>query len=187
MHFNRHRFSQDGRLIAWPSIRTLDRKSGMSTKTVRTAIQTLQQSKMLEVQPRYDASQRRHKSNFYLALTPIADNCIQGSPEGRVTSAPAVVYPGPTDSLSDPLNDPLTHTAARYGAIALRSRRSSLFDKVVQIWGKPARSIIGKACAAGLDNYEIEPIIAEAVDEGDDINDFARRLFSSGLIPFDEL
>jgi hypothetical protein len=69
-YFNYEEFAKDGRLWAWPSLRTLDKATGQSRNTILAAIKDLQAAGYLEVHSRYDPVRRRYKSHRYLAQVP---------------------------------------------------------------------------------------------------------------------
>lgn len=69
-YFNQEGFIKDGRLFGWPSLRTLDKATGLDRKTVEKGIDDLEAYGALKVERRYDPETRRYTSNLYTALIP---------------------------------------------------------------------------------------------------------------------
>ena len=69
-YFNQQQFLKDGSLWAWPSLRLLDKATGLDRKTVVRAIEDLEAAGYIKARREYDRERRRHKGNLYLALIP---------------------------------------------------------------------------------------------------------------------
>jgi hypothetical protein len=69
-YFNQRQFLKDGSLWAWPSLRLLDKATGLDRKTVVRAIEDLEAAGYIKARREYDRERRRHKGNLYLALIP---------------------------------------------------------------------------------------------------------------------
>ncbi|CAN0331309.1 unnamed protein product, partial [Phaeothamnion confervicola] len=96
-HFNRLHFDQSSDLWAWPSTRTLDKKTGLSRNTVHSAIKNLEAAGWLEVYRSKDAARGRRMVNRYVARQPRKTG--RSAPTGSRSRTDAV-HPGAPDSVN---------------------------------------------------------------------------------------
>src|SRR5262249_29202826 len=116
--FSYEKFLEDGQLWAWPSSRTLDKRTGQSKNTVKKGIEELKAKGFLEATTRWNIERNKYDSNLYRARIPDriskADRGVgQASDLGWVTRvnqggsdvSPRVGQAGGQYSLNDSLND----------------------------------------------------------------------------------
>jgi len=140
LYFNQEEFAKEGRLWAWPSLRTLDRATGQSKVTVIAAIEELKAAGYLEVRRRYDPVARRYKSHRYLAAIPEGDGSKPGKfsdpilNQGGSDGYTRVVQTGSTDSSTYSKNDSYA-AGSLASADALRSPAEKAKKEIVKALG----------------------------------------------------
>jgi DNA-binding transcriptional MocR family regulator len=175
-HFNRLHFDQNDNLLAWPSIRTLDRETGMSRNTVVAAIRKLEAGGWIEVH-RNRASGGRSQANRYFACR--SQSTVRSAPGGSIRCVDAV-HTGAPDSMNNHLIDSLTRHSPRAAPTAPRSQASrskSVFDLAENKWGTRGRKIAAMAARRDVSNEEI----LDAMEQNDDVELFASDILKSVL------
>jgi hypothetical protein len=162
-YFNRLQFEERGVLLAWPSTRTLDKKTGMSRNTVLAATKNLEVRGWIKVR-RNRTSAGHSRANTYFA-------CKQFAPYGSVRCVDPV-HTGAPDSMNDLLIDSITRHSPRAASTASQSRAlrsESIFDMAEQKWGVRGRKIAAMAARSGVSNQEI----LDAMEQNDEVTLFA--------------
>jgi Helix-turn-helix domain len=166
-HFNRIHFDSCGELMAFPSISTIDKESGMSRHTVFTALKDLEGLGYIKIK-KGRGGRGYAAGNRYIATFPpaVASEDSSKAREGTRESAPGVntsgapvctgaVHPGGTKLMTYPLIEPTMLNPPDSDTIAPRSRRS-VFALARRTWGERGASVIARAEREGA--YDIKEI-----------------------------
>jgi hypothetical protein len=135
---------------AWPSIRTLDKKSGLSKATVQAALKELEGSGYLRIIRRPKKHSRERESNVYKPTVPgrrTVGTRGSNSDTPRTNSRHTVSYPSRTEPLNEPVsepsNEPLMQLASQAASVAERpDARAAVFALGRRLFGKDAGGLV---------------------------------------------
>jgi|SRR5579871_1371012 len=202
-HFNRRYFDECGGLMAFPALTTIDRKSGLSKKTVMLALGDLIKLGHVVVQ-RGRGGRGLAAGNRYVAvmaasawrsLGPVAERTKESQRNDATTGQPAVNRPsrgagvtlsgihgytvagdpGNPNLLKDLSTDPMIRSAPPTDPIAKRSGRAALFHNVSAFYGPNGRALVAKAERDGVGLAEITQAFEDCVENDEPLSEFAYR------------
>jgi hypothetical protein len=135
--FNYERFVNEGQLLAWPSLRSLDKATGQAKNTVLAGLEDLAIAGRIEVIPRYNPERRRRTSNMYRARMPAKSDekplqVVQELNQGGSDVCTRVVQTGDTDLLNDSLIQIAPLSALVADATEGRPKNLSVFEEILE-------------------------------------------------------
>jgi hypothetical protein len=156
---------------AWPSIRTLNKESGLSSTAVQNGIKALERHGHLTIERKFKPETRRHAVNVY---RPVGG--ASGTPCNRLRHM--VCHPGSTEPLTDSLNEPSIQIATQSALVATRrNARGKMFAYARKRFGKDTGGLVYKLLQdCGGDAEEALRFLQEAHESGEGRAAIARRI-----------